>query len=122
MILIIFRVFNIDNIVNSNSIDLVNKFNTNNIENFGLVSRIKDKANEEGDSMKKGAQNNKPAPNPCKSYIINKVQQLGITISNKSYNHKNKEANTRAELNNILKGHYDVHNQHFILLIVNNSK
>lgn len=119
MILIIFRVFNIDNIVNSNSIDLVNKFNTNNIENFGLVSRIKDKANEEGDSMKKAHKIINQAPNPCKSYIINKVQQLGITISNKSYNHKNKEANTRAELNNILKGHYDIPQPTFYTL---NSK
>ena len=119
VILIIFRVFNIDNIVNSNSIDLVNKFNTNKIESFGLVTRIKEKANEEGDSRKKDAQNNRPAPNPCKSYIINKVQQLGITISNKGYNHKNKEASTRTELNNILKGHYDVPQPTFYTL---NSK
>lgn len=60
LILIIFRVFNIDNILNTNSINLVNKFNTNKIENFGLVDRIKSKANEEGDSRKKDAKNNKP--------------------------------------------------------------
>lgn len=119
VILIIFRVFNIDNILNTNSINLVNKFNTNKIENFGLVDRIKSKANEEGDSLKKDAKNNKPAPNPCKSYIINKVQQLGITISNKSYNHKNKEASTRTELNDIMKGHYDVPQPKFYSL---NSK
>jgi hypothetical protein len=102
------RVFNIDTILNSSSINLVNKFNTNKIENLEVMAKIREKANNEGEELKKGAKNNKPPPNPCKSYIINEVQKAGIKIANKSYNHESKKESAQSELNSMMAGHDDV--------------
>jgi hypothetical protein len=108
VIIIMLRVFNIDTILNSSSINLVNKFNTNKIENLEVMAKIREKANNEGKELEKGAKNNKPPPNPCKSYIINEVQKAGIKIANKSYNHESKKETTQSELNSMMAGHDDV--------------
>lgn len=113
VILIIFRVFNIDTIFNNNSINLVNKFvnvkiENVKIENFELKERIQKKANNKGEELKNDAKNNKPSSNPCKSYIINEVQKAGLNISNNQFNYQDKRKNAQSELDSILAGHHDV--------------
>lgn len=108
MIIIMLRVFNIDTMLNNSSINLVNKFNTNKIENLELMEKIKEKADNEGEELERGAKDNKPPPNPCKSYIINEVQKAGIKIASKSYNHESKKERTESELNSMLAGHDDL--------------
>jgi hypothetical protein len=107
-VLIIFKIFNIDTIVNTSSINLVKKFNINKIENLDLMDKIQKKADAKGDELKKNAKDNNPPPNPCKSYIINKLQEVGIKISDKKYNHEAKKNGTESEINNIMAGHHDV--------------
>ena len=108
VILIFFKIFNIDTILNSNSITLVNKFNTNKIENLEIMNKITEKANSEGDELEKSAKNNKPPPNPCKSYIINEVQKAGIKIANKQYNYEAKKDSVKSDLDDMLAGHNDI--------------
>lgn len=101
VILIIFRVFNIDNMINNNILIEGNDFSS-------LMNDIKAEANKKGDKLENDSKNKKPPPNPCKSYIIDKVQQAGINIANTSFNEAAKQGSAQDELNQLLTGHKDL--------------
>jgi len=111
-ILIIFKIFNIDTIINSNSINLVNKFLK--IENVtgGVMDKVRDKANakesELNDNADNAKKNNKEKRNPAKEHITDAVQKAGIKPSNDKYNHESKKDSAESDLNNILAGHHSV--------------
>lgn len=99
VILIIFRIFNIDTMVNNKLIE-GNEFSS-------IMKSIEKESNEKGDNMKKNAERNKGKQpnNPCKSDIINRVQEAGLTISNNTYNPQNKKESTASKMNSMLSGH-----------------
>jgi molecular chaperone DnaK (HSP70) len=110
-IIIIFKIFNIDTTINSNSINLVNKFLK--IENAtGVMDKVRSKSNakesELNDNADNAKKNNKEERNPAKEHIIDAVQKAGIKPSNKKYNHESKKNSTESDLNNILAGHHSV--------------
>ena len=107
-ILIIFRIFNIDTIVTSNSINLVNKFINVNIENLEVMNKVRSKADSKESELNNSAKNNKQKPNPAKNYIIDALQEAGIKISNEKYNHESKKESAKSEMDNILAGHHSV--------------
>ena len=97
--LIIFRIFNIDTMVNKKLIE-GNDFSS-------IMKSIEKESNEKGDIMKKNAERNKGTQpnNPCKSYIINKLQEAGLTISNNTFNSENKKEITAAKMDSIMAGY-----------------
>ena len=100
--LIIFKIFNIDTSVNKKLIE-GNDFSS-------MLSSIKKESNNIRDIMKSTAENkngNQPN-NPCKSYIITKVQDAGLNISNKTYNSDNAKASTKSKMDSIMDGHHSV--------------
>jgi len=103
IMLIIFRIFNIDTIINNNVIIEGNDFSS-------LMSTVEDKADKKGDKLKKDFKSNKPPPNPCKSYIINKLQEAGINISGAgaAFNSNDKKSSTQSKIDDILRGHKDL--------------
>jgi hypothetical protein len=109
-ILIIFKIFNIDTTINSNSINLVNKFLK--IENLAVMDKVRAKSNakesELNDNADNAKKNNKEKRNPAKEHIIDAVQKAGIKISNEKYNHESKKDSAESDLNNILAGHHSV--------------
>jgi len=109
-IIIIFKIFNIDTTINSNSINLVNKFLK--IENIGVMDKIRDKANAKESELNNNAnnakKNNKEKRNPAKDYITNALQEEDIEIANEEYNHESKKDSAESDLNNILAGHHSV--------------
>ena len=110
MLLIIFKVFNIDNITNTYSINLVNKFNSNNIENLenntfsSLMKKVESKAETKKNELKKNAKENRPPNNPCKTYIVTKLQQAGVSVSTKNYNTDAQNADTQSKINTMWGG------------------
>ena len=107
----IFKIFNIDTIVNSNSINLVNKFINVNIENLALMDKVRAKSNAKESELNDNADNakkKKEKRNPAKEHIINALQKAGIKISNEKYNHESKKDSAESDLNNILAGHHSV--------------
>jgi hypothetical protein len=120
-ILIIFKIFNIDTTINSNSINLVNKFlKIENARGRGVMYKVRAKSdakeselNDNADNAKK---NNKEKRNPTKESIIHALQKVGIKISNEKYNHESKKDSAESDLNNILAGHHDVQ----LPIIINN--
>lgn len=107
----IFKIFNIDTIVNSNSINLVNKFINVNIENLALMDKVRAKSNAKESELNDNADNAKKKKgkrNPAKEHIINALQKAGIKISNEKYNHESKKDSAESDLNNILAGHHSV--------------
>jgi hypothetical protein len=108
IILITFKIFNIDIIINSHSINLINKFNPNKIENLDVMRRVQEKADDKEKELKDDQEKNKPSPNPCKSYIINKVQEAGIKISNSTFNYESKKDSTESAIEEILSGMDDL--------------
>ena len=108
-ILIIFKIFNIDTTINSNSINLVNKFINVNIENLALMDKVRAKSNAKESELNNNAKkNNKEKRNPAKEHIIDVLQKAGIKISNDKYNHESKKDSANSDLNNILAGHHTV--------------
>jgi hypothetical protein len=99
--LIIFKLFNIDNIINNNVIIEGNDFPS-------LMNSIEADANKEGDDLENEFKNNKPPNNPCKSYIIDKVQEAVIKISNTTFNSQSKKSSTEAGIEDILRGHHSL--------------
>lgn len=97
--LIIFRIFNIDTMINKKLIE-GNDFSS-------IMKSIEKESNEKGDNMKKNAERNKGTQpnNPCKSYIINKLQEAGLTISNNTFNSENKKEITAAKMDSIMDGY-----------------
>jgi hypothetical protein len=106
-IIIIFKIFNIDTTINSNSINLVNKFLK--IENVAVMDKVRAKSNAKESELNNNAKkNNKKKRNPAKEHIIDAVQKAGIKISNDKYNHESKKDSAESDLNNILAGHHSV--------------
>ena len=109
-IIIIFKIFNIDTTINSNSINLVNKFLK--IENLGVMDKVRAKSNAKESELNNNAdnakKNNKEQRNPAKDYIINALQEEDIEIANEEYNHESKKDSAESDLNNILAGHHIV--------------
>ena len=101
VIIITFKIFNIDNIIN-------NKKLIEGVSFSSIQAIIEKRGNAKGDKLKDDSENNKPPPNPCKSYIINKVQQAGISIANKEFNHADKKGSAESDIRDILRGHKDV--------------
>jgi len=99
--LIIFKIFNIDNIINNNRVIEGNDFSS-------VLAGIEDESQKKGDKMEADAKKSKPAPNPCKNYIIDKVQQAGFKISNKAFDSKAKKGSTASDIDDILRGHNDL--------------
>ena len=97
--LIIFEIFNIDTMVNNKLIE-GNEFSS-------MMKSIEKESNKQGDNMKKYAERNKGKQpnNPCKSYIINKLQEAGLTISNNTFNSENKKESTAAKMDSIMDGY-----------------
>jgi len=109
-IIIIFKIFNIDTTINSNSINLVNKFLK--IENAtGVMNKVRAKSNSKESELNDNADNakkKKEKRNPTKEHIIDALQKAGIKISNDKYNHESKKDSANSDLNNILAGHHSV--------------
>jgi hypothetical protein len=109
-ILIIFKIFNIDTTINSNSINLVNKFLK--IENArGVMDKVRAKSDAKESELNDNADNakkKKEQRNPTKEHIIDVLQKVGIKISNEKYNHESKKDSAESDLNNILAGHHSV--------------
>ena len=72
-----------------------------------MMKSIEKESNKQGDNMKKYAERNKGKQpnNPCKSYIINKLQEAGLTISNNTFNSENKKESTAAKMDSIMDGY-----------------
>lgn len=109
-ILIIFKIFNIDTTINSNSINLVNKFlKIENARGRGVMDKVRDKSDAKESELNDNAKkNNKEQRNPTKEHIIDVLQKVGIKISNEKYNHESKKDSAESDLNNILAGHHSV--------------
>ena len=73
--LIIFKIFNIDNAVNNNKL----LEGASNIDK--LMKKIDAKAKAKENELKKNSNDNDPPNNPCKTYIVSKVQEAGIPIT-----------------------------------------
>ena len=97
--LIIFKIFNFDTMVNNKLIE-GNSFSS-------LMSSLEKETNAKGDNMKSTAENNKGQQpnNPCKSYIINKLQESGLNISNNTYNSDNAKVSTKVKMDSIMDGY-----------------
>jgi hypothetical protein len=108
-ILIIFKIFNIDTTINSNSINLVNKFLK--IENAAVMDKVRAKSDAKESELNDNADNakkKKEKRNPTKEHIIDVLQKVGIKISNEKYNHESKKDSAESDLNNILAGHHSL--------------
>ena len=99
--LIIFKIFNIDNIIKNSRLIEGNDFSS-------VLAGIEDESQKKGDKMEEDSKKDKPPPNPCKSYIIDKVQKAGFKISNSSFNSQNKKASTASDIDDIVRGHHDL--------------
>ena len=113
VILITFKIFNIDTTLNGSSINLINTFTNvkvENLENFNIMNAIKNKANIRISNLKSGLDSDDyiPPSNPAKSYIVDAVQRAGLNISSNQFNYKNQEKEAESKLNNMLAGHHDV--------------
>ena len=113
VILITFKIFNIDTTLNGSSINLINTFTNvkvENLENFNIMNEIKNKANIRIQKLESGLDSDDyiPQSNPAKSYIVDAVQRAGLTISSNQFNYKNQEKEAESKLNNMLAGHHDV--------------
>jgi len=109
VILITFKIFNIDTTLNNSSINLINTFTNVKVENF-IMNEIKNKANIRINKLKTDIDSDDyiPPSNPAKSYIVDAVQRAGLTISSNQFNYKNQEKEAESKLNNMLAGHHDV--------------
>ena len=109
VILITFKIFNIDTTLNNSSINLINTFTNVKVENF-IMNEIKNKANIRINKLKTDIDSDDyiPPSNPAKSYIVDAVQRAGLTISSNQFNYKNQEKEAKSKLNNMLAGHHDV--------------
>jgi hypothetical protein len=110
VILIIFKIFNIDTRINNNSINLINTFTNVKVEKFDIMNEIENKANIRIQKLESGldSDDNVPPSNPAKSYIVDAVQRAGLNISSNQFNYKNQEKEAKSKLNSMLAGHYDV--------------
>ena len=107
IILITLKIFNIDNILNNSSIKLLNKISNNKIENYeddsysALMRRVDSKA----DSKKNELENDDdPENNPCKTYIVKKVEEAGFKISSNSHNTDKKKNSTASDIDSMWSG------------------
>lgn len=73
--LIIFKMFNIDNTLNNNKL----LEGASNIDL--LMKKIEKKANAKEKKLEKDSESDDPPNNPCKTYIVTKVQEAGIPIT-----------------------------------------
>ena len=73
-----------------------------------IMKSIEKESNAKGENMEADGKRNKPPPNPCKSYIVNRLQAVGINISNNSYNSDNAKGSTKSKMDDILSGHDDL--------------
>jgi hypothetical protein len=102
IILIFLKIFNLDNIVNNNKlIEGAVDFNS-------IMTRVNAKAKKKGDDLEADSNENKPVVNPCKSYIIDRVQKAGINISTKSQDSGDTKKNTAAAMYDIMRGQEDL--------------
>jgi hypothetical protein len=110
VILITFKIFNIDTRLNSNSINLINTFTNVKVENFDIMNKIRKETDIRINKLKTDidSDDNVPPSNPAKSYIVDAVQRAGLNISSNQFNYKNQEKEVESKLNNMLAGHYDV--------------
>jgi len=110
VILIIFKIFNIDTRLNNNSINLINTFTNVKVEKFDIMNEIENKANIRIQKLESGLDSDDyiPPSNPAKSYIVDAVQRAGLNISSNQFNYKNQEKEAESKLNNMLAGHHDV--------------
>jgi hypothetical protein len=110
VILITFKIFNIDTRLNSNSINLINTFTNVKVENYDIMNKIKKETDIRISKLKADidSDDNVPPANPAKSYIVDAVQRAGLNISSNQFNYKNQEKEVESKLNNMLAGHYDV--------------
>ena len=113
VILITFKIFNIDTTLNNSSINLINTFTNvkvENLENSDIMNAIKKETNIRINKLKTDIDSDVyiPPSNPAKSYIVDAVQRAGLTISSNQFNYKNQEKEAESKLNNMLAGHHDV--------------
>ena len=110
VILITFKIFNIDTRLNNNSINLINTFTNVKVEKFDIMNEIENKANIRIQKLESGLDSDDyiPPSNPAKSYIVDAVQRAGLNISSNQFNYKNQEKEAESKLNNMLAGHHDV--------------
>jgi hypothetical protein len=110
VILITFKIFNIDTRLNSNSINLINTFTNVKVENYDIMNKIRKETDSRITKLKRDidSDDNVPPANPAKSYIVDAVQRAGLNISSNQFNYKNQEKEVESKLNNMLAGHYDV--------------
>lgn len=110
VILITFKIFNIDTRLNSNSINLINTFTNVKVEKFDIMNEIENKANIRIQKLESGLDSDDyiPPSNPAKSYIVDAVQRAGLNISSNQFNYKNQEKEAESKLNSMLAGHHDV--------------
>lgn len=73
-----------------------------------IMKSIEKESNDKGDRMEADAKKKKPPRNPCKSYIINRLQAAGINISNNSHNSDGAKGSTNSKMDDILSGHDDL--------------
>ena len=110
VILITFKIFNIDTRLNNNSINLINTFTNVKVEKFDIMNEIENKASIRIQKLESGLDSDDyiPPSNPAKSYIVDAVQRAGLNISSNQFNYKNQEKEAESKLNNMLAGHHDV--------------
>jgi hypothetical protein len=101
IILIFFKIFNLDNIVNNNKLIEGVHFDR-------MMTRVNANAKKKGDDLEADSNGNKPVVNPCKSYIIDRVQKAGINISTKSQDSGDTKKNTAAAMDDIMSGQEDL--------------
>ena len=75
VILIILKIFNIDNAVNNYKL-LEGAINIDN-----LTEEIDAQAKAKENEIKEKINDNDPPDNPCKTYIVSKIQEVGISIT-----------------------------------------
>lgn len=73
--LIIFKMFNIDNAVNNNKL----LEGASNIDI--LMAKIHAKAKAKENELKQNINSNDPPNNPCKTFIVSKIQEAGIPVT-----------------------------------------
>jgi len=99
--LIGFKIFNIDNIIKNNRVIEGNSFSS-------VLADIEDESQKKGDKMEADAKKDKPPQNPCKNYIIDKVQQAGFKVSSKAHDSEKKKGSAESEINTIMRGYEDI--------------
>lgn len=114
LFLLIFKLFNIDYFLSIKTNSLFNNIieSQSNIADANETVTLggsnttgdeaRNRAETQGNELKKTANNSESKNNPCESYITNRLQQLGINISSNSYSMADQTESTEKKIDEMM--------------------